>query len=130
MVGVVTPLEPRTEEEWRTHPIALDMPEKNLQSNIMALLRLFGWRAFHAQISYGSQAGFPDVCAVRASDGRLLFAELKRQKPKPTIPQQQWLDDLEGVSRTTEGTHAPAVPEVYLWRPSDWLSGNIERVLR
>lgn len=129
----MTPLEPRTEEEWRTHPVALAMLEGALQANIMATLKLFGWRAYHTHDSRRSDPGFPDVCAVRARDGRLLFAELKRQKPKPTIPQQQWLDDLREVTvcqawRGADG--ATCAPEVHLFRPSHWLSGEVERVLR
>ena len=60
--------------------------------------------------------GFPDL--VLARQGRLIFAELKREGRKPTPPQQGWLE----VLATCAGV------EVYLWTPADW--GEIVRILR
>ena len=50
----------------------------------------------------------------------LLFRELKNETRQPTPAQRQWLADLSGARRVSVG----------LWRPRDWLSGEIERALR
>ena len=72
------------------------------------LAPMLGWRpalTYHTLRSKGSQSGFPDRVLVRE---RVIFAELKREKGKPTEAQIEWLDGL-----------AAAGAEVYLWRPSD-----------
>ncbi len=70
-----------------------------------ALANMLGWTTYHTLRSRGSRAGYPDRTCVRE---RILFAELKREKTKPTPDQVAWLDRL-----------AAAGGEVYLWRPSD-----------
>ena len=72
------------------------------------LAPMLGWRpalSYHTLHSKGSQSGFPDRVLIR---DRLIFAELKRDKGKPTEAQKEWLNGL-----------ASAGAEVYLWRPSD-----------
>jgi hypothetical protein len=70
-----------------------------------ALAPMLGWTTYHVLRSRGSRAGYPDRTCVRE---RILFAELKREKTRPTPDQVEWLDKL-----------ARAGGEVYLWRPSD-----------
>lgn len=53
-------------------------------------------------------AGWPDL--VIAGRGRLIFAELKTEKGKPTDDQVAWLE----VLRRTSGVQS------YIWRPSQW----------
>jgi len=72
------------------------------------LAPILGWRpelCYHTLRSKGSQSGFPDRVLVR---DRIIFAELKRDKGKPTEAQKEWLDALAGAGA-----------EVYLWRPQD-----------
>lgn len=65
-----------------------------------------GWTlTYHTLKSKGSRSGFPDRVLIRE---RVIFAELKREKTKPTEEQVRFLDGL-----------AAAGAEVYLWRPSD-----------
>lgn len=65
-----------------------------------------GWTlSYHTLRSKGSRSGFPDRVLIRE---RVIFAELKREKTKPTPEQIVYLDGL-----------AAAGAEVYLWRPSD-----------
>lgn len=78
-----------------------------------ALATMLGWTTYHTLRSRGSRSGYPDRTCVRE---RILFAELKREKTKPTAEQVEWLDRL-----------ANAGGEVYLWRPSDL--GEIGNVL-
>lgn len=70
-----------------------------------ALANILGWTTYHTLRSRGSRSGYPDRTCVR---DRILFAELKREKTRPTPDQVEWLDRL-----------ARAGGEVYLWRPSD-----------
>jgi hypothetical protein len=98
--------------------LAAAMPERTLQENVRRMALAFRWRYFHVHRSQHSPAGFPDVIAVR--DGVLLAFELKRQDKEPAPDQAAWLADLAAVPGVTAG----------LWKPMDWISGEIERVLR
>lgn len=94
----------------------------------MELARVLGWKRAHfrpAMLRSGKWAthmsgdtGFPDT--VLAKNGTLIFAELKRSSGKADPKQLAWLAVLGTV---------PGVTAV-LWRTEDWLSGEIEAVLR
>ena len=84
------------------------------------LARTTGYFCYHTRFSLKSAAGFPD-CVLVSRDGRLLFAELKREGKWPTesrlgkglIPrvlegQRDWLECLDR-----------SCAEAYLWWPSD-----------
>jgi hypothetical protein len=91
------PLGDILEKEW----------DATLFNSQRGLAPMLGWRlCYHTLRSKGSQSGFPDRVLIRR--GRVIFAELKREKGKPTDSQIEWLDAL-----------ANAGQEVYLWRPSD-----------
>ncbi len=104
------------------------MSEAELQAAIMQLAGVFGWRRAHfrpAQLPSGrwathmeGETGWPDL--VLARPGRLLIYELKRDGKDPTPEQEAWLN----VLRTVPGIR------VGVWRPEDWRSGEIERILR
>lgn len=79
--------------------------DKQLFRGPKALANILGWTTYHTLRSRGSRSGYPDRTCVR---DRILFAELKREKIRPTPDQVEWLDRL-----------ARAGGEVYLWRPSD-----------
>lgn len=89
-------------------PLA-DILEKEWDAQLFAvkdgLATSTGWISYHTMRSKGSKSGYPDRTVVR---DRILFAELKKEKAKPTDTQIVWLDRL-----------ARAGGEVYLWRPSD-----------
>lgn len=95
--------------------LAHQMTERELQRAVVSLAHLRGWHTYHTYDSRRSAAGFPDLVLVREY---VVFAELKSEKGKLRPEQlawQQWL--------------AEAHYHVRLWRPSDWLSGEIERTL-
>lgn len=81
--------------------------EKQFESQVKDLAKLFGWRYYHTWRSIHSPAGFPDCVLVRPP--RLILAELKSEKGNATPAQWEWLEDLGKC-----GT------EVYLWRPSQF----------
>ncbi len=82
--------------------------EKDFEGQIRDLAKLFGYKYYHTWGSFHSPMGFPDCVLVKG--GRLIFAELKSEKGKVSVPQQEWLDALGGVANV----------EVYLWRPDDF----------
>ena len=112
------------------HQAALEMFEDELQSNIInpsrsnpGLASRLGYLCYHTHDSRRSTAGFPDL--VMVSPHRLVFAELKKEKGKATAAQEDWLNRLDVIERKSGG-----LVVARLWRPSDWLSGEIERILR
>lgn len=102
--------------------------ENEWQSTVMNLATLLGWRSYHApenrpvigrsgaRYVQNVRAGFPDLVLVR--EGRLIFAELKRETGKLGPGQDEWLAELDEV---------PGV-ESYLWRPRDLQV--VHRILR
>lgn len=99
------------------------MTEDQLLSAIVQMAHVYRWLAYHVRNSrrgiVQGDVGFPDL--IMARPPRLIVAELKDGKPRsmPTMMQAEWLDELRGCGA-----------EAYLWRPIDWLKGDIQRVLR
>lgn len=100
--------------------------EAQWQSTVIDYARLRGWRIHHQRpartaddrwrSAITGHAGWPDLAMART--GRLVVAELKSERGKPTADQDTWLRLLRS---------APGV-EVYLWQPSDW--PEVEAVLK
>jgi hypothetical protein len=91
-------------------------PEKHLQSKVLELAYICGWRAYHTYDSRRSAAGFPDLILVR--NGQMLAVELKAERGNVTADQRMWLDELALV---------PGV-RCFVFKPSDW--SGIVRVLQ
>jgi hypothetical protein len=83
--------------------------EKDFESQVKDLAKLFGWKYYHTWRSFHSPAGFPDCVMVR--EDRLIFAELKSEKGKVSPEQEDWLLAVKVVGKPVES---------YLWRPSDF----------
>lgn len=85
-------------------------------------------RPYHTHIAKRGASGFPDLLMVRR--GRMVIAELKRQKSARVSPaQQKWLEALAAVADNTPVVERGfRAVEVYLWRPADW--DQIVKVLR
>ncbi len=105
------------------------MTERELLENVIELAHLLGWKVAHfrpAKTEKGWRTpcqadakGFPDLTLIKGK--RTIFAELKSDKGVLTFEQDRWIKALkQGKPRR----------EVYIWKPADWLSGEIERVLR
>jgi hypothetical protein len=61
---------------------------------------------------------------VLARGGRLILAELKSQKGKPSEDQLVWDRALTPIERETETV------QIWYWRPAEWFDGTIEAALR
>jgi hypothetical protein len=105
------------------------MSEAELQEAVIEAARLFGWKVAHfrpARTERGWRtpvaadgAGFPDLVLARAGCP-LLCVELKSAVGRVSADQTEWLRVLDQA----EGA------DVRLWRPGNWVSGEIEKALR
>ena len=82
-----------------------EVPEEELLKFVRWTAREQGWLVYHTHDSRGSEPGFPDVVATNGE--QLLFSELKSNRGKLTMEQQQWLNLLRRI---------PSI-DVHLWRP-------------
>lgn len=110
------------------------MNERELQSAVLDLAALLGWRCAHfrpARVMRGGREtyetpvdadgkGWPDLTLAHPKQRRLLFVELKAARGRLSLQQIEWLDAL------TDSECA----EVYCWYPADWNDGTVERLLR
>jgi hypothetical protein len=98
-----------------THPATT---EKGFQQSVIQLARLLGWRVHFVRNSIGSPGGWPDLTLCK---DRLIFRELKTDRGRLTLEQEEWGDLL-----TRAGL------DWAVWRPSDWprieatLKGQLE----
>jgi hypothetical protein len=92
----------------------LPLSEADFQQRVMDAARRAGWRVAHfraAKTQRGNwitpmtgDKGFPDLAL--AKDGRVILAELKSDKGKPSKEQLAWLAAVGGHGR--------------LWSPENW----------
>jgi hypothetical protein len=96
---------------------ARSMSERELQDLVLAAARALGYVCYHTFDSRRSQAGFPDIVAVRAwvsGPPRVVFIELKSRTGRLKPDQYTW-----------RGALTMAGAEYYLWRPDDWFDDTI-----
>lgn len=128
-----------------------EVSEKDFQKAVIEMAERLGWKVAHFHdsrrqvrerdgkvrtIGDKAAAGFPDLVLVHRGEStqtvprncRLVFAELKREKGRPSPAQADWLEALGLVlARGGAMIGQEERSSVYLWRPSDW--PLIERVL-
>ncbi|MGD9890978.1 MAG: VRR-NUC domain-containing protein [Dehalococcoidia bacterium] len=90
--------------------------EAQLYEAVSTFAGMEGWVVWHDQDSRRNTAGFPDLLLLRE---RTVWIELKRQDGRVSPYQQAFHDALRRAGQ-----------EVHVFRPSDWSSGAIERVLQ
>ena len=97
--------------------------EDKLQEYIIELAGWRNWTVVHINDSRAQRAtGLPALLMIRRP--RIVWAELNREpnaggpKNDPPAIQQGWVEELKACGA-----------EVYLWRPSDWMSSAIDKVL-
>jgi hypothetical protein len=117
----------------KTHlPIlAAAMSENDLLEAVVSLAGELGWMVFHPRpgmtgrgewLTFAAgRSGYPDLTLARK--GTVLFAELKSEKGRLSEAQKEWGEHVTPVQRNPTHSHR-------IWRPTEWLDGTIERVLR
>lgn len=104
------------------------MSESDLQDAIVELSHAFGFSVAHfttARTNTGGYrtptqydaVGFPDLLLV--GERGVVFIEVKTERGKLSTEQAEW------ILRVNRAKH-----RAYVFRPSDWLSGAVERELR
>ena len=88
--------------------------EKFFMWKVISFAEDHKWRYFHVYDSRRCPEGFPDLILLRP--GRIVLVELKSQKGKATVAQQDWLEAWRAAGA-----------ETYVWRPADM--AEIERIL-
>ena len=93
--------------------------ESQLQRDVLQLAGQLGYLAYHVYDSRksGPDKGFPDL--ILARDGRVIAVELKTERGRVSRDQARWIWALGALDTI----------EIFVWRPRDWSSGRIERVL-
>ena len=100
------------------------MTERELQKAVIQLAETTGWMVYHVQNVKGklrakTSVGFPDLIMIR--DGKLVVAELKSKKGRLSPDQITWLAEFNWLDGNCR---------VFVWRPEQWLNGDIEEVLK
>lgn len=107
--GVITTADYQAAYDTGRTPTQRWYSEAQLQSCVLELARLWGWAPYHTRDSRGSVAGFPDLELSRSHPfPRMIKAELKSERGKPTSEQVDWLNLYAAMGEPIE---------VYLWRP-------------
>lgn len=91
------------------------LSEAEWQAIVIDLAESVGWRYYHPYDSRRSVSGWPDLTLIR--DGRIVFAELKKESGRPSVEQREWLEELDACLGV----------QAFLWRPSD--IAEVERAL-
>ncbi len=91
------------------------MTENQLQTQVLALARYYGWETYHTHDSRRSNAGWPDLVLIKVP--RVLFIELKSFRGSLRPEQRGWLYQLRECGC-----------EVTVWRPPD-IDGAVVRAL-
>jgi hypothetical protein len=125
--------------------IARSISESELQGAVIELAHTSGWLVHHTRAARSRKgwrtpiqgdAGFCDL--VLAKNGCVLFAELKSERGRVSPEQQAWIRALDGERQGAllPGQRRVLRPvcdggwiSIVVWRPSDWLSGEIAELL-
>ena len=103
--------------------MAKDGTEARFLAQVVCLAGQLGYTlAYHTHDSRRSVEGFPDLVLVRppaggGGRGRVVFAELKVGRARPTVAQEAWLEGLRLAGQ-----------EAYVWWPEQ--EAEIVEVLR
>ena len=107
--------------------VARSMSEAELQKNVISLARAQGWLVAHFRPGMtkrgnwvtavqGDGAGFPDLVLVK---DHVIYVELKAELGHLTNQQKTWMSRLSDAGE-----------KIFVWRPSHWQNGTIEKVLQ
>jgi len=121
--AALDPAAPRS-ERLGLHNDPYAMSEAALTTHVIGAAKDLDYTLrYHTRDSRGSDKGFPDWVLVNVRRGRFILAELKKQDGTVKPEQKDWAAGLLELVRM--GLRI----EYYLWRPADWYSGDIQRIL-
>lgn len=112
-----------------TNRLAPHITERQFTETVIELAKLHGWKVAHFRTSMdrgvwrtamAGDIGFPDL--VLARKGVVIFAELKSERGRVSVHQDEWLAALASMARQ------PHSHKVRVWKPSD--IEEIKAVLR
>ena len=118
MTGLVTFEVPREPVSKENDVSLLAITEKQLSQTVVEMAEAFGWTVWRTWNSRHSPAGEPDLRMVHPVWRRMIWAELKTEKGKLTLKQE---DTIRILMRAKQ--------EWYLWRPRDLDNHEIEQAL-
>lgn len=99
---------------------ALLWSESDFQKHVVQLAKTYGYTlTYHTADSRRSNPGFPDLVLLHGKTGKLIFAELKTQSGRVSADQESWINTIRIGGTTAE-----------IWRPIDYVSGQIQKVLK
>lgn len=108
--------------------MARDMKESVLVTRIVNHAVAMGWRVMHQRpamersgkwsTALQGHKGFPDLVLSAPAVGRVMFVECKSHTGSLEPEQKAWRDTL-----------LAAGADWRLWRPMDWLGGDIQNVI-
>lgn len=93
------------------------MTERQLEDHVAARAKVYWLLYYHTYRSERSPSGFPDDVIV--GPGGVIYRENKTEEGRVSKAQQEWLDRL-----------IQAGQDAAVWRPSDLLSGRVDREMR
>jgi hypothetical protein len=99
-----------------TKPLPPAMSERDVESYVVDLCKLYGILRYHTLRPKGSAAGYPDESLVGTRG--FLLRELKGTNGRVSTEQQRWLDRLRSAGVDAD-----------VWWPDDLRSGRIQREL-
>ncbi len=107
------------------------MSERDFRSQVISMAEALEWKVYHHDTQLPGRIydvkgklirtrdmrgmGWPDLVMVRAREAeepRIIFAELKSEKGRMSLEQQEWLELLGKLQGWAKAS-------VYLWRPAD-----------
>ena len=95
---------------FQPEPLGLFSDEAHFQAQLVSAAKRMGWSlVYHTRFSTQSEPGFPDLVLVNVRQGRVVFAELKRNGGYASPAQETWLAALVACGQ-----------EAYLFRFADW----------
>ena len=110
--------------------VAKGVSEAELSEWVVALAQAHGWEVRYVGDSRLQHwEGMPDLCLWHQGRGLLIWAELKTEKGTLSLDRITKSGVFCPGQEETIASLRAAGQVVYIWRPSTWVSGEIERVL-
>jgi len=74
--------------------------ENELQAEVIRILKDAGFtKIYHTYNSQKSEPGYPDILAIRTTDGLMLVLENKTETGKCTKAQLEWLEAFQSIKK-------------------------------